>query len=532
MSWQNRFSNTTVIVGGGYSGTSTLMQTIRAIIKSSVTNNPNHGLSFIVIDSDGAKGSGIAFNPKRNDPAFLLDDVASKVYPPDEFIQWLRDNAQTWLQQLKPFDNPAVNRWLNRYAEQIAADDYGNLNVPRILYGIFREQKLVPDFLEEVKQANLQGLVNIEVDFRKGEVTAIKKYGQTYNVEVASGQIQQAHNVVMCMGPPPPINFKKAEQAYLVSGLYYDPEAVSKITQLTDNLANPNYQAVIMGANAAFGDLANILIDHKDKIENPIVVISKSGNIAPDRKRSADYTLQFLTEGDFASLSTAQSIFDAIEAELDHGVKAGFTEQDVKTAIFPALKKLVSALNQSAPDEWRRYLQDYPNKARRLLRSFPDLYREQIDELINLGKIIIVQGDIESVEKNTIGTNNITYTDQIGETITVEADMIINCLGPSKLKASNVPLIISLINNGMAQVNGAGTGFMVDEGLRTSSGVIITGQLLEGADAPVLNPDKPYKAPILRGTLSIIPSINIASNSLTQQIQSQRSQASGPSKLH
>lgn len=391
------------VVGAGFSGVMTALHLLRQ----------PRPVKVVLVERRSPIGLGAAY--ATDDPAHRLNVRAGNMsaWPdrPDDFVAWLKA------------------RDLDVGAGGFATrGDYG-----RYLQGLLSA-------LAEGPEA--AGRLLIMPD----EITAIDPAGQGWTLTCGMGRTLAADAVVLALGNPPPRAPEpvspqlEASDAYVADPWRWDPNA----------LADGQGPILLLGSGLTMVDAALSL----DRVApgRPLVALSRRGLTPREHQGAPPSPLPVPPP---ASLSPVAALAWLREAAGRHGWRTA-----------------IDALRPTTQDLWRGWSLERRAAFLRHARAFWDVHRhrlspqvaERLARMRAEGRLRVLAGKLERADVLEGGRAGLIWRPR-GETDTwrLEADLVVNCTGPSAdVERSTEPLIAALAARGLIRADPLRLGLDID----------------------------------------------------------------------
>lgn len=470
-----------VIVGGGVSGTSTLVQLLRRTREA----RPTRPLRLTVVERSEDLYAGLPYGARSGSASlivtplrdFLEDGLRAR------FIAWLNEHRAEILRA-----EPGLSAsWVDQHADAIRAGEWEELFIPRRLFGRFLRERT------EHAIAEARRLGTAEVRSLRGEAVRVRGESEHRVVDVLTedGAVGlAAHTVVLAVGSPPKQLLSRSGQG---PGLFLDDTHAGDLDALLDDAAarvgalppGMSRDVLLVGANADALELLHAL-DRRGSgavWERRITVLSRRGE--PDawrarRDRSAEYISRHLAayvEGTTPEQLTAAAVAAAVEADVAAALAAGFGEQDT----VPELKRLtLGALDAMPWDQQQAFVDRYGMETNRFSRPTGGDYQAVTTRLLAEARLDMVAARYVRAESTPSGWV-VVVADAAGEReLPGHYGVIVNCAGFEPLPSTDDALLRSLQDSGLARVTRSAAGIEVDAHYRAAEHVFVAGPLLAG----------------------------------------------------
>lgn len=380
-------TNAIAIVGGGISGTLTVLQ----IIKQSKVP-----LIIFWFDTQNKFCKGYAYN--SFDESHLLNVRANNmsVFPdePNHFMEWL-----------------------HQFHKQYTSRDF----VPRKLFGEY-----VHDTFESLKNSNS----NVKLHLIAEEVKSIRKTDQGFDIKTHLNY--HAQKVILAFGNFLPAHPRSISQEFLSSKNYFQ-NAFN--IQLTSQIQLYSHITII-GSGLTMIDIIGSLYRYQYK--GKIMVISPHAYIPQAHQENPLPSVEpFIDSKKQYSLL---EILSLVNKQLKLAKKENLNLQSVVDIMRPHLQRIWLNFSLQEKQQFLRHLRHKWGVAR---HRAPAQSMAIFNDLKSTGKLQLIKGRISNIKSLESGFE-IHYSDKQ----TLHTQLIINCTGPesdySQLKS---PLIQDLIQN-------------------------------------------------------------------------------------
>jgi uncharacterized NAD(P)/FAD-binding protein YdhS len=393
------------VVGAGFSGVMTALHLLRQ----------PRPVKVVLVERRSPIGLGAAY--ATDDPAHQLNVRAGNMsaWPdrPDDFVTWLKARG--------------LDVGPGGFATR---GDYG-----RYLQGLLTSLAEGP---------GAAGRLLIVPD----EITAIEPAGQGWTLTCGMGRTVAVQAVVLALGNPPPRAPEPVSPQLEASDLYvadpwrWDP----------NRLADGQGPILLLGSGLTMVDAALSL----DRIAHgrPLVALSRRG-LTPREHQGAPPSP--LPAPPPTSLSPVQALAWLREAAGQHGWRTA-----------------IDAVRPATQDLWRGWSLEQRAAFLRHARAFWDVHRhrlspqvaERLARMRAVGRLRILAGKLERADVLEGGRAGLVWRPR-GETDTwrLEADLVINCTGPSAdVERSTEPLIAALAARGLIRADPLRLGLDINAG--------------------------------------------------------------------
>lgn len=425
--------HTTVIIGGGFSGTVLAANLLR--------RPPSRAARIVLVERSAEPGRGVAY-ARRDYPCLLnvpVGRMSAEPDHPDAFLDFVR-----------------------RWHPQVTAEDF----VPRAWYGDYLRALLVA--CERVAPPR------IRFEHMQGEAVDVLRGGSNLRVVLADGSALHADEVVLACGNPPPAQLPGLEAVrghprYVANGC---AEGLGRHYQGT---------VLLIGTGLTMVDVAVAAAEHGDVV---LRAISRHGLLPSGQTTAGGHGAG--TEDLPARLGDVQTVRELLRSArnlADEQQQCGGDWRDVVTAI-----------RDRAPKIWRGLGLVERQRFLRHLRPFWDIHRHRLPPQVHVrlaqlresGHLHVHAGRIVEARPEG-GRLLVSWRPRGAESAQVlGVDWIVNCTGPDyDLRRSHCPLFQSLLRNGLALADESGLGLktaahgaLVDSAGHASRNLYCLGPLL------------------------------------------------------
>lgn len=386
-------TNTIAVVGGGISGTLTVLQ----IIKQS-----KRPLTILWFDAQNKFCKGYAYH--TFDESHLLNVRANNmsVFPddPNHFVAWL-----------------------NQFHKQFTSKDF----VSRKLFGDY-----VHHTFETLKNTN----PTITLYQFAEEVKSINQ--TTYGFDIKTHQDYQAEKVILSLGNFLPAHPKSISQEFISSKNYFQ-NAFN--VQLTSQF-QLHHHITIIGSGLTMIDVVGSLFRYSYK--GAIAVISPHAYIPQAHQENTLPSVDpFIDSKKSYSL---REIIALVNKQLKLAKKENLNPHSVIDLMRPFLQNMWLNFSLQEKQQFLRHLRHKWGVARH--RS-PNQSMDIFNQLNSSGQLNVLKGRISDI-KTTKQEFEIYYSNPQNEQKILKTELIINCTGPeSDYSKSKSNLIIQLLKDGI-----------------------------------------------------------------------------------
>lgn len=417
-------TNTIAIVGGGISGTLTVLN----CIKQSKTS-----LKIIWFDAKNQFCKGLAYS--TSDEQHLLNVRAS--------------NMSIFTDEPTHFVN-----WLSQYHPTFNANDF----VPRKLFGEY-----VTDTFENMKLIN--PLVSIEKI--KEEVIDIQKTADEF--ELKTFHLYTAKKIVLALGNFLPAHPHSKSKDFISAENYFQNAFHPDLTQHFVRKKN----ITIVGSGLTMIDLLISL--HHHSYAGKITIISPHAYIPQAHNNNPLPNVKpFIEEHKIYRLTEILSI---VNAQLKKAKKETLNPHSVIDAMRPHLQFIWLNFTLFEKQQFLRHLRHKWGVAR---HRAPAQTMAVFNEMLSAGSINLIKGRIYDILK-TGNEFEVFYSDSKSKQQTLKTECIINCTGPESnyLKTPSI-LVQNLIKNKLLEPDLVNYGIKAGKNGEIASNIYTLGPPLKG----------------------------------------------------
>lgn len=386
-------TKTIAIIGGGISGTLTVIQCLKQCRKP---------LNILWFDSQNQFCKGLAYSTLDENHLLNVRANNMSVFPdePDHFANWLV-----------------------KYYSQYSAKDF----VPRKIYGLY-----VQDTFHNFKQAN--PLVNIQMIAR--EVSSIHQSNTGF--EIACDDHYKVQQLVLALGNFLPAHPRSISGKFISSGNYvqnaFDPSLIEKALAQKD--------ITIIGSGLTMIDVVVSLA--KQRYTGTIRVISPHGYIPQAHTEQPLPSIKpFIEPNKIYSLLELLSL---VKYQLKKAKKEQLNPHSVIDAMRPFLQDIWLNFSLEEKLQFLRHLRHKWGVARH--RS-PVQSIHLFNELVSSGKLILLKGRTFDIQ-NDGDDFEVFYMDSKNKQEKFRTSLLINCTGPeANYRRLTSALIQQLLKDGL-----------------------------------------------------------------------------------
>lgn len=384
-------THTIAIIGGGISGTLTVLNCIKQSRKP---------LSIIWFDAHNKFCKGFAYSTSQDN--HLLNVRAN--------------NMSVFTDEPNHFVN-----WLNQYHPGYNSKDF----VPRKIFGEY-----VQTVFDDLKNTN--PLVSIIQQAE--EVVSIDKINGDF--EVKTKQSHQVQKLILALGNFLPAHPKSVSKEFILSENYFQNAFHPPLIQQ----ALTKKHITIIGSGLTMIDIVNTLSHHNFK--GVINIISPHAYIPQAHKENPlSSVVSFIEEGKKYSLL---EVFSLVKQQLKKVKKENLNPHSVIDMMRPYLQTIWLNFSLADKNQFFRHLRHKWGVARHRAPGQSILIFQQ---LVSNNKINIIKGRIFDI-KTEENSFRILYSNSESTQQMLETDFIINCTGPeSDYTKIKMPLVQQLLKN-------------------------------------------------------------------------------------
>ncbi len=402
---------TTVVVGGGFSGSLVAANLLRRV--------GNLPIRIVLVERRAETASGVAYSTRcashvlnvraKNMSAFRED--------PDDFVAWAR--------QLEP---------------EVTGDEY----LPRRWYG---------EYLRRVLADATAASVNAVFEVRSGEAVDVEpRRGGDSHVVLDSGERLRADCVVLALG-----NFTPAVPEAIERGIGLSSKLVRSPWHFEElSTFDRDDSVLLLGTGLTMADTVLALRDLGHR--GPLHAVSRRG-ILPIAHGPAVAPLRFPLDG--LLVTNARHVVKRVRAAAAAAERNGADWR----ASFDGLRPMTQSLWRSLPfDERRRFL--------RHASRYWDVHRhrvapevaETIDGLVRTGRLRSYAARVVRCEDHGPSVDVTIRERATGAERRLDVSRVVNCTGPdADFRRIGDPLVVALRSRGLIDPHPLGLGVRVTE---------------------------------------------------------------------
>ncbi len=417
-------TDTIAIVGGGISGTITVLNCIKQSRKP---------LSIIWFDAHNKFCKGFAYSTTEKNHLLNVraNNMSVFVDEPNHFVNWLNQNHPDY-----------------------TAKDF----VARKLFGEY-----VQDVFETLKQNNpLVSIVQIAE-----EVTSINRIKSGF--ELKSNKTYQAKKLVLAFGNFLPAHPRSVSRKFISSDNYFQNAFHPQLIQKTLKKKN----ITIIGSGLTMIDVVSSLSDKQYK--GTIRLISPHGYIPQAHQEDPlPPVMPFIDEHKKYNLLELISV---VNQQLKKAKKEGLSQNSVIDVMRPFSQNIWLNFSVEEKKQFLRHLRHRWGVAR---HRVPGKSMAVFQELNSSGNLVVTKGRIFDIKTETDGFEIYYSTIQNSKQV-FNTDLIINCTGPeSNYLQIKSGLIQQLIKNLVIEPDSIKYGINAQKDGQISQNVYTIGPPLKG----------------------------------------------------
>lgn len=307
-------------------------------------------------------------------------------------------------------------------------------------------------------------LENIEFEYKKYFVSKIIPNNERYTLYF-NKQKKDFDLVIVAVGSQETPNFiNNSHNPNYIKNIY------SNLDFLEKSLSNPKANIAILGTSSAFLDIMRLLqFTNLDNYPN-LISISGSGQVpsSGEVRENCDYSLKYLNN----NLEVKQVILN-LKKELNFAFDKKVSILDIRALVNAWIKEYLFTL-ESNDQVW--FLQNAAILFESLMKRGAPEVVSFTENLISTNKLKIIADKITSIQEVTDSSFEIYC-----KTNKIKCDLILNCLGSTKIDKSNSELIKSLINDCNCKASHSQTGLLVDDSFMLAKNLFAFGPIITGS---------------------------------------------------
>ena len=389
------------IIGGGFSGTMTAVQLLRAA---------RQPLELHIIERKPPLGRGVAYGTRYG--SHLLNVPAGKMsaFPsePDHFFKWLQNHP-----------------------EMLSAPAEPGTFAPRKVYGGYVQSLLA--------EAEARVPVDVQVTQWTDEAIDLDAWDDHVTINLESGESLEVDRVVLAIGNFPPGHPHLADRGFFASERYVgDPWSKGNL-----DAVQPEDTVLLIGSGLTALDLT---LGMRERGFQGVVHMLSRRRQLPQRHKVSEPYPSYLKD---PLPSTVRDLVRAVRAELRAAAEKGIDWRPVLDALRPRTQEIWDNLPL---EEQRRFLSH--------VRPYWEVHRHRmppdvaalVDEMFASQRLFTHGGRLISLEEKD-GAVEVRYREKSApEDTVIRVDRVINCTGPEcDYRRMRHPLIASLLGQGLVR---------------------------------------------------------------------------------
>ncbi len=485
MTFSNKLQNLTFI-GSGISSSFTLLN----ILESLANDGHAKKISITLIDKYPEFFCGIPYGSRSGCSVLLITSLENFLPEPQLglFIEWLNQNKNWLLQEFKKEGGDLSQQWLANYHQEMEANQWGKLYIPRRFFGIYIHEKL-NSIIHILEKRQILTLTLI-----KGEVVDMVFMEQNYIIALENSPPVYTEKVVLAIGSLPTKKIWKQKNSIQEDHLLFinDPyspslhSTLNKIKSYIHDRKEKPTNVLIIGSNASALELIYKLHDYPDiHLGMSSFRFLSTQGVLPDSEIDIErqelfkaYHLEGLLK--FPAL-TADQIAQATYKDLEAAEQEKLGAASTVEIISNAFGQLLGRLNL---DELKSFACYHGNEIGRRQRCAGIHYAKIIEILKEKNKFEHIAGQFIGLKKEPNDYFYLSYLNtatQKEKIDTTPFHLVINCTGGIDLDHDHIPVLLrNLIQKKYAIPNSSKIGFEVNEELEAHENLHIIGPLLAG----------------------------------------------------
>ncbi|QEG43826.1 FAD/NAD(P)-binding protein [Roseimaritima ulvae] len=431
---------TTVIIGGGFSGTLTAVQLVRH------ARSPHR---VVLVNSGRAFGRGTAYGTTRSEHLLNVAARNMSAFPdqPDHFFQWLRSRSD--------FD---------------AMDDrqLRETFVPRRIYGDYI-RSIALHYLNPADPRNV-----VQTTILPDTAVDIEPRGRGGIVMLQEGEPIEAESILLATGNQPPAGLPGSQR--IANDRRY---IANPWNPWHEQLPPKDAHLVILGTGLTAVDVI-VTLRHLGW-SGRITAISRNGLLPQRHFRGIQWPDAIGDDGQTRSLKELSTLIRQDCQRLRGASQNPAIAIDKLRGRTQALWKSLSV------EERQRFLRHYAAQWNVLRHRIAGPIHDAVTDAIDAGQLTVLQATIEGLSANERHLQ-IHLAGEGDTPRTIDADMVINCTGPkARFSDTTVPLYQNLFQRGVARPDAMDMGLAVDDSFalqpaegHSTAAIYAIGPLLKG----------------------------------------------------
>lgn len=495
-------------IGSGIASSMTLLELARALLNGSPGPRKRR---IAVVERDEQFWCGIPYGRRTSTRSLTIQKLDEFVNEPERsaYTAWLERNKPRWSASFLSQGGEAAARWLRDHGEAVNADRWGELYLPRYVFGLFITEQ-IDAARSALKERDLAEIVTIRAEALSARFAAGR---HVIGVRTPDDDLMdiEADTVVVAVGSPPAKSIvgcepkPAGEPAFTYINDFYVPcedTNLERLRQTLDRVERPEKRNVlVVGSNATSLEVL-YLMRHDARIRervHSITVISRSG-VLPYQicDQPPEFEFPHLHDLLMAQTVTAADLMAAIRADVSTAEQRSLNVADLYAPLGFLLGRGLGKMNLAQQEEFHCvHGMNFTKLVRRAGRDC----RQASEELAADGTLSMLAGEVVRVDACAPGEPfaTVTYRASDGEhTHPVPFAAVLNCSGFEELDACSSPFLLSAMQNGLCRPNRTNRGLVVNDDFEASPGFRIIGPLVGGNFNPTIRYWHVESAPRIR----------------------------------
>ncbi|WP_191495790.1 FAD/NAD(P)-binding protein [Mycobacterium simulans] len=511
-------------IGSGVACSMTLLEMADALL-SGPTAPPK--LRIAVVERDEQFWCGIAYGRRSSIESLAIQKLDDFADEPEKsaYSAWLERNKQRWLAFLQEAGGDAAVRWIYDNREALDGNQWGELYLPRFLFGAFISEQVNAAILA-LGMRDLAEIVTIRADAVSahsadggdgGYVIGLSPSGDGPTA-IAAGK------VVVSIGSPPTkaIVAGDSEPAFTYINDLYAPGGESNLERLRQSLdrvePREKRNVLVVGSNATSLE-ALYLMRHDARIRervHSITVISRSG-ILPYQICDEPTEFEFprlrtlLSAEAEAEAVAAADLMSAIRDDLATAKARSLNLADLYDSVGALLRQALHKMDLAQQEEF--FCVHGMNFTKLVRRAGRDC-RQASQELAANGTLRLLAGEVLRLDACASGQPFATMTYRAAgaeHSHPVPFAAVLNCGGFEELDACSSPFLVAAMQNGLCRPNRTNRGLLVNDDFEASPNFCVIGPLVGGNFNPKIRFWHVESAPRIRSLAKSLAASLLAS---------------------